>query len=109
MSFATMNYMHHMLFSSNLEKENEWFSIVSSKQRCCPYLPLFHGRLVVLQAVWGKVEDIVLGRALLAFHAVAALAQDYILDMLLLGNLVVPQAAGDMAPAPLLWLWWWSQ
>lgn len=64
------------------------------------HLPLFRDRLVVLQAVWGMVEDIVLGRVLLAFQAVAALAQDYILHGNLHGSLVLPLAAGDMALAP---------
>jgi len=41
------------------------------KHSMLPYLPLFHDKLGVLMAAWGKGEDTVQGTALPAFPVVA--------------------------------------
>lgn len=57
----------------------------------------------------GRAEDSVLGSMLLAFHGEAGLAQDDILDRVLLGNPVELLDTGDMVHEPLWWQLWWSQ
>lgn len=85
-------------------REVDWLGRVIQHQ-----LPLSDGRTVVLRVALGRAEDSVLGSMLLAFHGEAGLAQDDILDRVLLGNPVELLDTGDMVHEPLWWQLWWSQ